>query len=170
MTSLFVSKARKVKFEVYCHVHDLTNLPYVSGLYYVKWKLKQGGSSEGTTAKCVVKDHTVNWDASFRLEPTMIIGKDGVLLPCELTLYVRQLVGRSSEDVGRVSINLAEYAASRSKSKRFLLQESRLNSIIRVALEVRQIKGGLDYFWKLKIILHYLLPFFQTLPSKCPNP
>ncbi|KND04707.1 uncharacterized protein SPPG_00416 [Spizellomyces punctatus DAOM BR117] len=147
MTSFFVPKSRKVKFEATCHVHDLTNLPYVSGLYFVKWKLKNGGSYEGLTHKVVVKEHVASWDCTFRLEPTMIIGKDGVLLPCELILYIRQSVnaGKSTEDIGMVSINLAEYAASRSTSRRYLLQESRVNSIIKVTIEMKLVKGDPVY-------------------------
>ncbi|KAI8917583.1 EEIG1/EHBP1 N-terminal domain-containing protein, partial [Powellomyces hirtus] len=141
--SLFVPKSRKVKFEASCFVHDLSNLPYVSGLYFVKWKLKNGGSFEGSTAKAVVKDHTVTWDISFRFEPQMVIGKDGVLQPCELVLFVKQTVnaGKSTEDVGMITINLAEYANSKSTCRRYLLQESRVNSILKVTIGMKLTKG-----------------------------
>lgn len=95
-------------------------------------------------SRAVVKEHTVTWDIQFQLEPTIIIGKDGVLLPCELLLYIKQTVnaGKSSEDVGMVSINLAEFAASRSTSRRYLLQESRVNSTLRVTIDMKLLKGG----------------------------
>ncbi|KAI8826660.1 N-terminal C2 in EEIG1 and EHBP1 proteins-domain-containing protein [Fimicolochytrium jonesii] len=145
MASLFVSKARKVKFEATCVVHDLTNLPYVSGLYYVKWKLKM---KEGSSQKCTVKDHTVTFDTPIPLQPTLIIGKDGVLLPCELILYIRQTgvnAGKGSEDVGRVVVNLAEFGAERERTRRYLLQDSRVNSILRITVKMQLVKGDPTY-------------------------
>ncbi|KAJ3022072.1 hypothetical protein HKX48_007112 [Thoreauomyces humboldtii] len=143
MAALFVPKSRKVKFEATLTLHDMSNLPYVSGLYFVKWKLKNGGSFEGTTAKAVVKDHTVTWETQIHVEPTIVIGKDGVLQSSELVLSVKQTVnaGKSTEDVGMVSVNLAECAGQRSTSRRYLLQDSRVNSIMRVTIGMRLIKG-----------------------------
>ncbi|KAI8999794.1 EEIG1/EHBP1 N-terminal domain-containing protein, partial [Gaertneriomyces semiglobifer] len=140
--TLFVPKSRKVKFEATCVFEDLTNLPYVSGLYFIKWKIKNGSS--GTSAKSTVKDHVVTWQSQFRTDVTMVIGKDGVLQPCELVILVKQVVnaGKSSEDVGMVSINLAEFAASPSSSRRYLLQESRVNSILRLTVNMKLLKGG----------------------------
>ncbi|KAJ3158254.1 hypothetical protein HDU86_002963 [Geranomyces michiganensis] len=163
MSSLFVPKSRKVRFEASVLLHDMSNLPYVSGLYFVKWKLKNGGTAEGATAKTVVKDHTVTWEQPFSLSPQMVIGKDGVLLPCELVLLVKQTVnaGKSTEDVGMVTLNLAEYAPagggggggaagthqqrSTSTSRRYLLQESRVNSIIRVTVSMKLVKGDATF-------------------------
>jgi len=51
ISNLFVSGKRKVRFEATCCVYELSNLPYVSGLYYAKWKLKQGGSARGITQR-----------------------------------------------------------------------------------------------------------------------
>ncbi|KAJ3168227.1 hypothetical protein HDU88_001666 [Geranomyces variabilis] len=168
MSTLFVPKSRKVRFEASVLLHDMSNLPYVSGLYFVKWKLKNGGTAEGATAKTVVKDHTVTWEQPFPLSLQMVIGKDGVLLPCELVLSVKQTVnaGKSTEDVGMVTLNLAEYAPtggtsgggggaaangapgatrSTSTSRRYLLQESRVNSIMRVTVAMKLVKGDATF-------------------------
>ncbi|KAJ3415010.1 hypothetical protein HDV05_005655 [Chytridiales sp. JEL 0842] len=136
----------RVTFAVQCQLVDLVNLPYVSGYYYTKWKVR-GTSFRGVTARSTVIDHTVSWNASFEFDTTISIGKDNVLLPAELILYVKQEVngGRSSEDIGMVTINLAEFAGSRSTSKRFLLQQARVNSIVKVVINMRLIKGDPMY-------------------------
>ncbi|KAJ3216696.1 hypothetical protein HDU67_009128 [Dinochytrium kinnereticum] len=137
---------KKVVFQADCHLLDLVNLPYVSGFYFAKWKLK-GTNARGVTQRATVKDHTVVWNASFAVEATIFLGKDGVLLPCELLLYIKQEVngGRSSEDLGMISINLAEYADSRSSLRKHLLQDARVNSVVRVKIEMKLLKGDPIY-------------------------
>jgi hypothetical protein len=41
--------------------------------------------------RSTVVDHTVVWNSSFEIDVTIPIGKDGVLLPAELLLYVKQV-------------------------------------------------------------------------------
>ena len=41
--------------------------------------------------------------------------------------------GRSTEDVGMVTVNLAEFAGDRSTTRRYLLQEAGVNSIVKVS-------------------------------------
>lgn len=50
---LFVSKDRKIDFELTILIQDLTNVPLVSGLYYVKWKLKNAAHTSGSTVRYV---------------------------------------------------------------------------------------------------------------------
>ncbi|KAJ3195977.1 hypothetical protein HK101_010483 [Irineochytrium annulatum] len=73
----------------------------------------------------------------------MAIGKDQMLLPCDLLLYIKQEVngGRSSEDVGMVAINLAEFADTKSTMRRLLLQDSRVNSVLRIRIDMSLTKG-----------------------------
>ena len=80
---------RKCRFQVVLYIHDLSNIPYVSGLYYAKYRLK--GGSKGATHKATVKDHVVTWNSEFVLETSVGIGRDGVLNPCELTLAIKQV-------------------------------------------------------------------------------
>lgn len=50
-TNLFVSKNRKVNFELSIIIRDLVNIPLVSGYYYVNWKLKNASHTSGTTER-----------------------------------------------------------------------------------------------------------------------
>lgn len=55
---LFVSKDRKIDFELTILIQDLTNVPLVSGLYYVKWKLKNAAHTGGSTVRyCAMLEH-----------------------------------------------------------------------------------------------------------------
>lgn len=51
---LFISKSRKIDFELTILIQDLTNVPLVSGLYYVKWKLKNATHTTGSTVRWVI--------------------------------------------------------------------------------------------------------------------
>lgn len=50
---LFVSKSRKVPFEVSIIIRDLVNIPLVSGYYYVSWKLKHATHTGGSTPRLI---------------------------------------------------------------------------------------------------------------------
>jgi hypothetical protein len=51
LSHLFVSKHRKVEFELNILIQDLTNVPLVSGFFLVKWKIKNADQTNGTTAR-----------------------------------------------------------------------------------------------------------------------
>ena len=57
-----------------------------------------------------------------------------ILLPCEFILVVCQEKsgGKGFERIGLVIINLSEYADKRSATRKYLLQDSKINSILRV--------------------------------------
>ncbi|KAI9209743.1 N-terminal C2 in EEIG1 and EHBP1 proteins-domain-containing protein [Polychytrium aggregatum] len=136
----------RVSFLVTVVLEDLTNLPYVSGLYFAKWKLKGTRTVKGRTQKATVRENTVVWNASFQLEATIYVGKDGVLQPCDLILSINQEVnGDKSEEIGVVYVNLAEYAGAAVTTRKYLLQESRVNSIAKISVSMQLIKGDPTY-------------------------
>lgn len=47
----FVSKHRRIDFEISVLIRDLANVPLVSGLYYVKWRIKHASHSSGITER-----------------------------------------------------------------------------------------------------------------------
>lgn len=50
---LFISKNRKVNFEISVIIRDLVNVPLVSGYYYINWKLKHASHRTGSTPRLV---------------------------------------------------------------------------------------------------------------------
>jgi len=145
ISNLFVPKSRKVIFKAIFTIHDLVNIPHLTGQYYTKWKLKSGGSFHGKTEKIPINEHAVSWEKEFIIDNlTMVIGKDGELMPCILSFTIRKQevsIGKQQESIGTVDINLAEFAGSRINTRRYLLQESKINSTIKISLELIYIKG-----------------------------
>ncbi|KAI9349084.1 hypothetical protein BDR26DRAFT_891902 [Obelidium mucronatum] len=176
-----LKKRARISFAVECIVNELNNLPYVSGYYYLKWRVYAAGSAgntaassaggsgaRGITHRATVRDHTVVWNAALAtaaaaaesdaaaaaspgahssVEVVMATDRDGFLLPCELLLVVKQVAlnaechlqeangGRGAENVGSVTINLSELANQTHPTvKRYLLQESKVNSTLKVFL------------------------------------
>ncbi|KAI8923304.1 N-terminal C2 in EEIG1 and EHBP1 proteins-domain-containing protein [Entophlyctis helioformis] len=148
--------SRKAKFHCRCTIHDLSNLPYVSGLYYAKWRLVAGGSSKGVSHKATVKDHQVFWNTAAEFDVVMVIGKDdSVLQPTPLRISIKQEINgaRHSEKVGAIEINLAEAVGQQGLSRRMLLQETKVNSLLRISVEMTLVKGDVSsfkvYVWHL---------------------
>lgn len=55
LSLLFIPRNRKVEFEIEVIIHELTNVPLVTGLYYVKWKLKNSEMPQGLTDRLICK-------------------------------------------------------------------------------------------------------------------
>ncbi|KAJ3073427.1 hypothetical protein HDU98_001548 [Podochytrium sp. JEL0797] len=194
-----LGKKTRVTFALECIVNELSNLPYVSGFYYIKWRVYAAGSAgntaasaatgvsgtRGVTYRATVRDHTgalfdvepgvmVVWNAHLStasttaLEPTtstaspsdtttspaghieVVIStdKEGTLLPCELVLVIKQELngGRGAETVGSVTINLSPLVSPHGGAvvpvvKRYLLQEAKVNSTLKVTIALKLIKG-----------------------------
>jgi hypothetical protein len=105
----FFTSTSKVVFEVEIVVKDLENLPYISGLYYVKYNHRKS-LTKGFSEKQTVRNNVVEWNSRiFIPETSMKIGKDGVLQPSHIDLYFRQDrdKGKRWDDLGTISINLA---------------------------------------------------------------
>ena len=81
-----------------------------------------------------VKNHSVVWNSEFSSEITISLGKDDILQPSELTLQVRQVNNKNEETLGEAIVNLAEFADKAVSSRKYLLQNSKVNSAIRVFL------------------------------------
>ncbi|KAJ3073426.1 hypothetical protein HDU98_001547 [Podochytrium sp. JEL0797] len=184
-----MNKKQRVSFGLDCTVNELNNLPYVSGFYYIKWRVigaagkkvadkvtevanaaSKGvagaiGGARGVTPRAIVKDHSVSWNCPLRnlssnsLDPILdpptptspnatidlLIAKDkdGTLTTCDLLLTVKQEAngGRTADTIGTVTIHLSELARQSSPiSKRYLLQDSKVNATLTVTIAMRLAK------------------------------
>lgn len=80
-----------------------------------------------------IKDHTVEWYSSVTTFAELVISKQQILQPCELKLDIYQeLGGGGTKQMGSLSINLSEYALSGPITRRYLLDECKFNSFIKV--------------------------------------
>ncbi|KAI8072825.1 N-terminal C2 in EEIG1 and EHBP1 proteins-domain-containing protein [Gongronella butleri] len=146
LSHIFVSKHRKVIFTSNLVIQDITNIPLVSGSYFVKWRLKNGEPSAGQTDKLQIKDHGVVWNEYITTSTEIIINKHHVLSPCDWKLEIYQeQPGVGSVPIGSLLINLSEYATSGPITKRFLLDECKFNSFIKIAIQMTQVAGSEEY-------------------------
>jgi len=167
MTSAFVSKSRRVRFELNLRIIDLNNVPLVSGTSFIKWHLPSSTAAEhrGRTEKRPIKDHRVQYEYEKVLPVRLTVGKDGMLQECGINLEVLQeySAGGRGERIalGHIKLNLAEYvemsdstaqrsapgSASDGKGvvRRYLMQDSKINSTLKIGISMRHIEGARDY-------------------------
>ncbi|TKA30954.1 hypothetical protein B0A50_01922 [Salinomyces thailandicus] len=175
MSSAFVSKSRRVRFQLTLHVLDLNNVPLVSGTSFIKWHLPSSTAAEhrGRTPKCAIKDHRVVFDYSKSIPVRLTVGKDGMLQETAIHFEVCQEYssgGRAERiTLGNVKCNLAEYVEASEQIgspqasspagqpresgdggelgvvRRYLMQESKINSTLKVGIYMRYIDGTRDY-------------------------
>ncbi|KAK0259145.1 hypothetical protein B0A54_16020 [Friedmanniomyces endolithicus] len=138
----------------------------------------------GRTPKCAIKDHRVVYDHAKSLPVRLTVGKDGVLQTCEVHFEVVQEYsagGRAERLVlGEVKLNLAEYAQATGAEgppsaggagagagtganglgeegivRRYLMQESKINSTLKIGISMKHIEGIRDY----------IAPALRTAPA-----
>ncbi|CAO3626938.1 unnamed protein product [Mucor hiemalis] len=79
----------------------------------------------------------------------LVISKQHILGPCELRLDVYQELGGYSKDsttIGSLTINLSEYAGSGLTTRRYLLDDCKFNSTIKLSIKVDQKSDTLTQF------------------------
>ncbi|EMF17822.1 uncharacterized protein SEPMUDRAFT_146757 [Sphaerulina musiva SO2202] len=180
MASTFVSKSRRVRFELTLRIEDLNNVPLVSGSSFVKWHIPSSNAAEhrGRTNKCAIRDHRVQYQYEKQTAVRLTVGKDGMLQDCPIHFEVQQEYssgGRGERiKLGDVHLNLAEYvdtaldvpaspvagggrdaaAAATAAAehhdegitRRYLMQESKINSTLKIGIHMRQTEGTRDYY------------------------
>lgn len=170
MSSAFVSKSRRVRFDLQLRILDLNNVPLVSGTSFIKWHLPSSTAAEhrGKTNKCVIRDHRVEYGYEKRVQVRLTVGKDGMLQECQVNFEILQeySAGGRGERIrlGDVKLNLAEYAESSDPQspsspgpgggnegdegivRRYLMQDSKINSTLKIGIYMRHIEGTREYF------------------------
>ncbi|KAF2223863.1 N-terminal C2 in EEIG1 and EHBP1 proteins-domain-containing protein [Elsinoe ampelina] len=155
----FVPKNRRPKFDLVFRVHDLNNVPLVSGTSLIKWHLPSSTSAEhrGKTPKYTIKDHKVVYDYEKSIQVRLVIGKDGHLQESIINFEVLQEYqssGRSERiTLGIIKLNLAEYVDTGqhdqteggSITRRYLMQESKINSTLKIEISMKHLEGDKNY-------------------------
>lgn len=165
----FVSKSRKVRFDLHLRILDLNNVPLVSGTSFIKWHLPSSTAAEhrGRTNKCAIREHRVAYEYEKRLPVRLTVGKDGMLQECPVEFEILQEYsagGRGERiELGNVRLNLAEYvdpadptspsAVPREESaedggivRRYLMQDSKINSTLKLGIHMRYVEGSREYY------------------------
>jgi hypothetical protein len=168
-TMTFVPKSRRAKFDLTLHIYDLNNVPLVAGSSFVRWHLPTSRAAEhrGRTHKCPIKDHRVHYEYEQQTAVRLTVSKDGMLQDCFIDFEVQQEYGTGGKNeritLGKLKLNLAEYVeASELQSpgppgspghppeaegviRRYLMQESKINSTLKIGVHMRYIEGTRDF-------------------------
>lgn len=135
---------------------DLNNIPLVSGTAFVKWRLPSSSAVEnnGHTDKAIILDHRAHWNYEKHLQVRLTIDRAQMLQECEAQFEILQDLasgaGNADRNVlGRVKLNLAEFVDKSDDEegivRRYLMQDSKVNSTLRVGVIMRQVEGDKNF-------------------------
>jgi hypothetical protein len=127
----------------------------------VKWHLPHSTAAEhrGRSEKRPIKDHKVVYDYDIKLPVRLTVDKNGMLQESCVELEVVQEYsggGRGERiTLGNVKLNLAEYveqsefAGAQGEepgvTRRYLMQDSKINSTLKISVYMRQIEGDKNF-------------------------
>jgi hypothetical protein len=131
-------------------------VPLVSGTSYIKWHLPSSISAEhrGQTDKSLIKEHKVSWDYVRSIPVRLTIDKNNNLQECLIHFEILQDYnsGARGEKItlGYITLNLAEYVeesedGEEGVTRRYLMQESKINSTLKVGIAMKQIDGERNF-------------------------
>ncbi|THC97009.1 hypothetical protein EYZ11_003513 [Aspergillus tanneri] len=149
----FVPKNRRASWN---SIIDLNNVPLVNGTAYVKWRLPSSSATEnhGQTDKAVILDHRAYWNYEKTLQVRLTIDRSQTLHECDVHFEIIQEfesggIGDNKNVLGKIRLNLAEYVEKSDDQegvvRRYLMQESKINSTLKVAIAMRQVEGDRNF-------------------------
>lgn len=169
-SALFINHADRCaqpKFDLTLRILDLTNIPLVAGTAYVKWHLPSSSAAEhrGRTDKAYIHDHKATWEYLKHLPVRLTIERNSQLQECEIQFEVLQEYSEGTRGgrvlLGYVKLNLAEYTQlpelgpterdpqdeneDGSITRRYLLQESKINCTLKVDITMKQTEGDTNF-------------------------
>lgn len=148
------------RFDFKLNIFDLNNVPLVSGTCFVKWHLPSSSAAEhrGRTNKCNIKDHKVVFDYEKQTSVRLVIGKDQMLQELYIHLEIIQEYSSAGKGeritLGNIKLNLAEYVDTNDHAhedeegvtRRYLMQDSKINSTLKVSLHLKHLEGDRSYY------------------------
>ncbi|EXJ64314.1 hypothetical protein A1O7_00650 [Cladophialophora yegresii CBS 114405] len=162
-----VPKNRKPKFDLTLRIIDLTNIPLIAGTVTVRWHLSSSTTADhrGRTPSAPISEHKATWEYVKTLPVRLTIDKNGHLQECDIHFEVLQEFhdgGRGGRvHLGNVKLNLAEYTQvpdvgperdpqdegeeEGSITRRYLLQDSKINSTLKIGILMRQTEGDMNF-------------------------
>lgn len=127
----------------------------MSGTAQVKWHLPSSSSAEhrGRTEKTTIYDHSASWAYVKSIPVRLTIDRQQMLQSCEVHFEITQeILSDHRPDrilLGRITLNLAEYVNQGEDDegvvRRYLMQESKINSTLKIGIAMRQVDGDTNY-------------------------
>lgn len=137
-------------FTVDLTVHRLESIPEIHRLLYVQWRTRKAFPAEGRTPSSAVEPgNLIRWNTDFNFSITIPADPTDltVLQPAPITFQLRseqrtRWVGRMTyQDEGKVELDLAEVAAIGYLSRNYLVQDTRLNTTLKLSIRVTHRSG-----------------------------
>jgi hypothetical protein len=136
-------------------------VPLVNGASFIKWHLSHSTAADhrGRTESRPIRDHKVLYNYDMTLPVRLTVDKNGMLQESFLELEVVQEyagAGRGERiTLGNVKLNLAEYVEQSDLApadgddpgvtRRYLMQESKINSTLKLGIYMRQTEGDKNF-------------------------
>uniref|UniRef100_UPI00358F4051 early estrogen-induced gene 1 protein isoform X2 n=2 Tax=Myxine glutinosa TaxID=7769 RepID=UPI00358F4051 len=146
----FMMKKKKYTFGVTFEVEELTHIPFMNAVLFCKLRLLDGGKVSECSSRLEVRDNRVQWRKKIDFVCKMSASAtSGLLDPCTCRVSVRKEVkgGKTYTKLGFADLNLAEFAGSRSTTRRCLLEgydtkhARQDNSILKVVIGTTLLSG-----------------------------
>lgn len=131
----------------------------MTGTSFVKWHLPTSTAAEhrGRTDRASIKEHKVVWKYKRVIPLRLVINKHNKLQDCMIHFDVVQdcsTPDRSDKiTLGKIELNLAEYVnkveieldGAGCVVRRYLMQDSKINSTLKVGIGIKQIDGDRNF-------------------------
>lgn len=144
-----LGRREKPKFAVRIVLHELANVPLVSGSAFVKWRLRSSSKADarGRTEKVVIREHKAVWEYERTFTHRFSFASGRTLAEETVVFEVlHEHGGRERVALGVLTLNLAGYtSAGEKEAKRYLLQSSKTNSTLRITIDLQQTGGEEDF-------------------------
>ncbi|PVU91849.1 hypothetical protein BB559_003953 [Furculomyces boomerangus] len=140
--SLF-GRGKNAIFNFDIDIHSLDNVTLISSLFYIKWSIKK---NSGRTGLIPVTNHSVQLNVKIKDSIKINISKDNELSEYYLSVHVYH-IGNSEKrlKVGFLNLNLSEYVKMQNSTRRYILQQCRINATLRISINATQIDGPTDF-------------------------
>ena len=154
---------------IWCiQILDLNNVPLSSGMAYVRWHLPASSATEhrGSTDRSAIVDHRAYWRYEKVLLVRLTIERNRSLHECGIVFEVIQEFGSDARGgkslLGRIKLNLSEYVSVLDDNdpgitRRYLMQDSKINGTLNVTVIMRQIEGEKNYTMCVLILFFFFV-------------
>jgi hypothetical protein len=101
----------------------------------------------------MIQDHRASWSHTKVLPVRLTIDRNHMLQDCEISFEIYQEFSSGSRGdrilLGNIKLNLAEYVDKSDEAqcvtRRYLMQDSKINSTLRVGLLMRHVEGDKNF-------------------------
>ena len=149
-------KKRIIQFNCDFTIESLEEIPIKATDVSAHWNFKENNSLfkqkivEGKTEGKHVQNNRVEWKQQFKIPISMFVNpKSNELEPRFLQIQIlarKTIHSPTADNLGKVNINLQDFSQTGKLTKSFLLRDSKLNSTLKISIELFQLNG--DPFFK----------------------